>query len=207
MTIPISGSVHEELRVEPKRQSIENLVCRSKRPVTLTVTRVDGKPLAVTSLELPAALKATAENTSPSVVRLSGTLTAPDAPGEYQETLKIHTDDPALPVATARLDFTVNAVYALRPKFAHFGLTRSKAPKSIRVKISGPQAHFTLLSVPKTLRATLDGDAVILARASDAPNRLTTEVRIATDNPEQPQIVVPAYSFFSQPSPAGTVRR
>lgn len=205
--IAIDGNVHEELRVEPKRQSLDGLACRETRPISLTVTRIDGKPLAVTSLELPAALKATAKNASPSVVKLSGTLTAPDAPGEYQETLTLHTDDAALPTVTARLDFTVKAVYALKPAFAHFGLSREKAPKSIRVSISGPKARLKLLSVPDSVIARLDGNSVIVARRESAPSRLTTEVRIATDNPQQPQIVVPIYSFFSQNRSSGTSRR
>ena len=205
--IAIDGSVHEELRVEPKRQSFDGLTCRETRPVSLTVTRVDGKPLALTRLELPAALKATAQNASPSVVKLSGTLTAPDAPGEYQETLTLHTDDDALPTVTARLDFTVKAIYALKPAFAHFGLSREKAPKSIRVSISGPKTNLKLLSVPDSVIARLDGNSLIVARRESAPSRLTTEVRLATDNPKQPQIVVPVYSFFNQNRPAGTTRR
>lgn len=198
VTLPIQGSIYDELRITPKTQNLGTLICREKHPVSLTLTRLDGKPLTVTKIEPPAGLALTAKSTAPNSVALSGTFTAPEVPGEFQETVTLHTDDAALPIITARLDFTVKAVYTQAPKFAHFGLAREKAPKEIRVKISGPSTPLKLLSVPPTLTARLEDSTVIIARRPDAPKRLVTEIRLGTQNPRQPQIPIPVYSFFSK---------
>jgi hypothetical protein len=198
LVLPIRGSIYQELAVTPKTQNLGTLTCREKRPASFTVTRLDGKPLAVTKVESPASVTLLARNTAPNSVQLRGTLTAPEAPGEFQETVTLHTDDAALPIVTARLDYTVKAIYTLTPKFAHFGLTREKAPKEIRVKIAGPTTKLKLLSVPPTVTARIEGNTAILTRKPDSPKRLVAEVRIATTNPKQPQIPVPVYSFFSQ---------
>jgi hypothetical protein len=152
----------------------------------------------VTKIEPLNGLALMASNPRPQTVALAGTLTAPDAPGEFQETLTLHTDDSALPEVTARLDFSVRAIYKLTPKFAHFGLTRKKAPKEIRIKISGPKTGLKLLTVPPEVNARLEGTVVVIARKPDAPARLVSEVRVKTDNPAQPVIPIPVYSFFSR---------
>ncbi|MGC4044676.1 MAG: DUF1573 domain-containing protein [Armatimonas sp.] len=198
ITLPIQGSIYDELTITPKTLNLGMLTCRQKHPVSLTLNRLDGKPLTVTKIEPPAGLAITPKSTAPNTVALSGTFTAPEVPGEFQETVTLHTDDSALPTITARLDFTVKAAYTLTPKFAHFGLTREKAPKEIRVKISGPPTPLKLLSVPPSISARLEGTTVIIARRPEAPKRLVTEVRLGTQNPKQPQIPVPVYSFFSK---------
>ena len=199
VTVPIVGSVHEELRVEPRRLKLGELACREKRTVALTVTRVDGKPLSLSAPGLPPTLAATFHNAAPPVVRVSAVLTAPDAPGEYSEFVHLRTDDAALPSVEARLDYTVEAVYALKPAFAHFGLNAKTAPAAIDIQIVGPKAALKLLKIPPEVSATLSGNRLTIRRKPGAPGHLTTAVQVATDNPRQPQIVVPVYSFFSAP--------
>lgn len=198
VTLPIHGSIYDELSITPKTQNLGTLACREEHPVSLTLTRLDGKPLTVTKIEPPAGLALIPKNTASSTITLSGIFTAPEVPGEFQETVTLHTDDAALPIITARLDFAVKAIYTLAPKFAHFGLAREKAPKEVRVKISGPSTPLKLLSVPPTLTAKLEGSTVIIARRPDAPKRLVTEIRLGTQNPRQPKIPIPVYSFFSK---------
>lgn len=205
LRLAIVGNVREEIRVTPADLSLGELGGGDVSRFQFTATRVDKKPLMLRPDSVPAGVRVETRHTAsaPHEVRVSGTLTAPLLPDDYSDTLRLDTDDDALPEIKVTLSYTVRPRFTVEPRIANFGVIASDAKPEMSLRIRG-NAPIRLQNVPRGVRAKLtepksEGDSYTLtvSLTEQGEGRILSErLTLATDDLKQPHIVVPVYGLY-----------
>jgi len=201
LIITISGSVHEEIRQSLTDVDLDTIEGGSSQTFAFTATRVDGKPLSVKPVGLPSSVRVAVTNKVSNTASINGILTSPKLPDQYSETLHFRTDDVALPQIAVRLSYGVRPRFIVEPKVADFGAIPPHAKSKMSLTIRG-DAPIRLQNVPAGVEANLsepksDGGfyTLVVSLAEQGEGKILSErVTLATDDPKQPQIVLPVYA-------------
>ena len=197
VTIPISGTVTREIALS--KPSLD-LTGKPLAAGTLTLTRLDGKPLNVTSINA-SHLKIDIQTVSPAVTRLAVSRIGFGLSGTHTEDLTLHLNDPLVPTLTLPVSWTTQGVYRSVPQAVNFGSVTSGTAVEQQVKISGPGlTHLRVASAPPgwvtRLQPTRSGTVKLTLRGSSKGGLLHSSIILATGNTREPNIAIPVYAVF-----------
>lgn len=197
VAIPVIGSVTPEIALS---QTVLHLTGKRKT-ASLTLNRLDGKPLSVIGVQAPAPIGAKVLPLSPHTVRLTASQIGPCLSGVHSEQITLKLNDPLVPTLTVPASWTTESAYQSVPPTVNFG---SVAPGSVlkrKIRITGPDAaHLRLVSVPpgwKTqIHPVTPEIADLTLNGSSKGGLLHSSVVLATGNVREPNIAIPVYAVF-----------
>lgn len=202
VTLPISGVVTREIML-----SRPSLALSDKRAATLTLTRLDGKPLKVACANAPTHLKTDIQAISPNAARLTVSPLGSSLAGAHSEDVTLRLNDPLVPTLTIPVSWTVAGSYHCLPQSVNLGSVEPGTVVEQQVRISGPDvAHLRVASAPNGwvthLQAAKSGTVTLILKGSSKGGLLHSAIVLATGDAHEPNVAVPVYAVFE--TAAGT---
>ena len=197
-SIPITGTVTRELALS---QPVISLFGKPLVTGSLTIARLDGKPLSVTGLTSPAVLRTKASSLSASSVRVTAVQNGPDLAGAHREEITLHLNDPLVPTLTIPASWTTTGSYQSVPAAINFGSVEPGTALERKIQISGPNAAgLHIVSAPPgwevNLHLVRPGTVALTLNGSSKGGLLHSSVILATGNASEPNIAIPVYAVF-----------
>jgi len=210
-TLTLAGVVVPPIELQPLGAAFFSVFTDERAEQVIRVINHESRPLIVRRIE-PAGshFAATVRPAEPGRrydVRI--TVPAGQAPGRFQEQLRIHTDSPIRPVIEVPVNVLVKADVYVNPEQIDFGDLSATAIRGPRaggltqtVLVKRRQGPFEIrqatTDVPGLTIAVSPGGSqsthqvdVRLAADALAPRSLTGTIRLLTSDPRFPRIVIP----------------
>ncbi len=197
VSIPVVGTVTSEIAPS---QTVLSLTGKLKT-ASLTLNRLDGKPLSALSVQAPASLSAKVLPLSPHTIRLTASQNSPCLSGAHSEQITLRLNDALVPTLTVPVSWTTQSAYKIVPPTANFGSVASSFVLTQKIWISGPDAaHLRLVSVPPGWKTQIQPVAPrivdLTLSGSSKGGLLHSSVVLGTDNVHEPRIAIPVYAVF-----------
>ena len=207
VAIPLVGSVTPEVALS---QTVLNLTGKPKTAL-LTLNRLDGKPLTITSVHAPASVSAKVFPLSPHTVSLTAFQTGACLAEVHSEPITLKLNDPLVPTLTIPTSWTTQSAYHCVPPTVNFGSVALGSVLTQKIRITGPDAaHLRLVSAPpgwKTHLQLVTPETVDLAlNGSLKGGLLHSSVVLGTGNVHEPNIAIPVYAVFETRADACSVK-
>ena len=197
VAIPIVGTVTPEIALS---QAVLHLPGNQKA-ASLTLTRLDGKPLNVSNVHAPAFLEAEALPVSDHTIRLVASQSGSCLSGVHDETIALHLNDPLVPELVVPVSWTTKSAYQCAPLALNFGSVPSGSVLKRKIRITEPNAaHLRLVSLPPGWKTQLQPVAPeiidLTLNGSSKGGLLHSSVVLGTGNVHEPHIAIPIYAVF-----------
>ena len=197
LTIPVVGQCRREIVVSSPQVDMG-----AAGSGTVTVERVDGKPLTIGNVETPAALGASVVTLSPTKAQIRFSVAEVDLAGAHEGKATIHLNHPALPTVSLPVAWRTRGVYTVAPATANFGLVPHGATRTRTIHLSGANINdLQVTAATGGVRATLappnKGERLLtVAWAASKGNAplLQGTVRLSTGNRAEPTLEIPVYA-------------
>lgn len=197
VAVPVIGMVAHVVA-----RSRDTLVLGGKPDASavLTLTRLDGKPLTASVLQVPNALRAQITSVSPAVLRLAVHVAGPSMAGQHEEAVALRLNDALLPTLTIPVSWSTASRYRILPPSVNFGSVAPGAALSRNIDITGPFASgLRVVSAPPGWTAFVQKganafSATLTLHGSAKGGLLHSSVLLATGNAREPNITIPVYA-------------
>ncbi len=198
VSIPITGNVTRELSLS---QTSLVLTGKPSAAGSLLLSRLDGKPLSITSITSPAVLRTTAFSLSNSTIRVVASQSRPSLAGTHNEEVMLHLNDLLVPTLTIPVSWTTKGLYQSTPATVNFGSVAPGTALERKIQISGPNTkHLRIVSTPPGWKASLQpvkpGMVNLILYGSSKGGLLHSSVILATSDVHEPNIAIPIYAVF-----------
>ncbi len=196
VSILITGNITREIALS---QTSLVLTGKPSAAGSLTLTRLDGKPLRVAGIVSPAVLRTKISPLSASAVRVTTWQNGPGLAGAQREEVTLNLNDSLVPTLTIPVGWTTSSRYRSVPAAVNFGSVALGAALAQKVQLSGPHAsRLHIVSLPPGWKAHLQpvgpGRVDLTLKGSPKGGLLHSSVVLATRNQAEPNIAVPIYA-------------
>lgn len=204
LTISTTGQVARDIAFSARSLDLGDGT--SGAPATLTVTRVDNKPLSVSLVKAPHPLRARVKQVSPSSARLVVSFAAPSLAGVQEKEITLGLNCPGLPATTIPVRWATPGLYQMTPEQVNFGVVSPGTARKQQVRLSGADvSKLRVLSCQGGVSAHLLRRAgsrqavlsIVYRPKGGQGSLLRGHVVLATGEARQPRLIVPVYAAVS----------